>query len=304
MNINQLKYFLVLAETGSFTKASERLFITQPSLSVGIQKLEEYFGVRLFERGKKHIALTYAGKYFLYKAKNILNEFELVKKEMRHICDSHNILRIGTLDTISVFHIAKLTSSFSNFYPNIVIEQLRGNIVELQNGLERGNIDLAITILKNKEDRRTSQLLFQENYSVAVAESHYLTERKSLSFSELDGLPYIDRVKCEKREELQKLFIARGICPKIIYRSTHEEFTNALVATGIGIAVMPDRNSIPGIVHLPFSDLNLTRQVGLVWRSEENLKTVGLFHKFSTSYFTEDSLVSPFSKIRFTVTRE
>ena len=293
MNLNQLKYFLVVAETGSFTKASERLFIAQPSLSVGIQKLEEDLGIKLFERGKKRILLTNAGKYFLNKAKGILNEFELMKKEIYYNCQNFNILKLGTLNTLSVVHLAKLISNFSNFSPNIMIEQLSGNIVELQNWLERGDIDLAITVLKNKEDRTASQLLFQENYLVAVAEGHSLVEKESLFFGDLDGLPYIDRIQCEKRDELQKVFVARDICPKITYRVTHEELSNALVAAGIGIAIMPAQSSIPGIVHLPLSDFNLIRQVGLVWRPEQNLKAVSLFHEFSTLYFAENSLGSP-----------
>lgn len=82
MNINQIKYFLVVAETGSFTKASERLFITQPSLSVGIQKLEKNLEVKLFERNKNHVILTSAGQYFLGKARDIINQFESIKNDL------------------------------------------------------------------------------------------------------------------------------------------------------------------------------------------------------------------------------
>jgi DNA-binding transcriptional LysR family regulator len=286
MNLNQLKYFLVVAETGSFTKASERLFITQPSLSVGIQKLEKDLGVRLFERRKKNVFLTRAGKYFRDKAKNILNEIESVKQELNPNCDSHNIIRLGTLNTIGVEHLARLISNFCKVYPHIVIEQLSGNIMKLRNWLEKGDIDIAINVLGKMEDSRTAQILWSDKYSVLVAASHPLSERKSLSFSELDRLPYIDRLRCEKRDELHRLFMARGICPKITCRLAHDGLSNALVYAGIGLAVMPGHSSISGIVHLPFSDLNLIRQVGLVWRTEQNLKAVGLFREFSESFRT------------------
>jgi DNA-binding transcriptional LysR family regulator len=283
MNLNQLKYFLVIVETGSFTKASERLFITQPSLSVGIQKLEESLGVKLFERRKKKFSLTSAGRCFLKKAKDILDEIESVKEELRHHCSSFKVLRLGTLNTIAVVHLANLIRNFCKFYPNIVIEQLSGNILELRNWLENGDIDMAISILGDKEDKRTSQSLFQQSYSIAVTEDHPLAERKSLSFSELDRLPYIDRIHCEKRDELQRLFVARGVYPKTTYRATHDELSNALICAGIGLAIMPNQGSIPGIVHLPLSDLNLIRQVGLLWNPEQNLKTADLFREFSTS---------------------
>lgn len=293
MNINQLNYFLVVAEMGSFTKAAERLFITQPSLSVGIQKLENNLGVRLFERRNNQIILTSAGKYFQYKAQDILIRFESVKNELRYNYLNHISLRIGILETLPLVPLTKLISNFGKAYPDIVIEQLSGDIVELGNWLERGNIDLAISILRDKEGRRTSQILFQENYLVAVAKGHPLAERKSLSFSELDGLPYIERIKCERRDELQRLFVERDILPKTTYRAAHDELCSALVAAGVGLAVMPGQSSISGIVRLPVSELNFIRQVSLIWKSDTDLKAVGLFHEFSTSYLAKNSLVSP-----------
>ncbi|BAY43379.1 transcriptional regulatory protein LysR family [Scytonema sp. HK-05] len=293
MNLNQLKYFLVVAETGSFTKAAERLFITQPSLSVGIQKLEENLGVKLFERGKKYVLLTSAGKYFMEKAQDILNQFEAVKTELRYTHDTDNTLKLGILHTLPIVPLAKLISSFSKVYPDIIIEQLSGDMVELQNWLEIGAIDLAISVIKDKEDRKTAQILFQENYVVAIAKEHPLAKKKSLFFSELHGLPYIDQTRCEVRGDLQRLFVERFIYPKITYQVVDDEIANALVALGIGLAVVPTHSSMPGIVHLPFSDLNLIRQVVLACRSEQNLKTVNLFQEFSTLYFTEKSLASP-----------
>ena len=292
MNFHLLNYFVVVAETGSFTQASERLFITQPSLSVGIKKLENKLGVKLFERRKKHIILTAAGQYFLDKAKDILNQFEAAQIELLQNDYNHNTLRLGILQTLPLASITRLISNFGKVYPDIAIEQLSGNLVELEQSLERGEIDLVISILRDRQDRRTSQIFFQENYSVAVAENHPLVQKKSLSFSALDGVRYIDRTKSEIRDELQKLFVEKMIRPQVTYRAAHDELSNALVAAGMGIAVMPDQSKIPGIVKLPFSDVNLMRQVGLVWRTEQNSNAVSRFQEFSTSYFAEYSLAS------------
>jgi DNA-binding transcriptional LysR family regulator len=290
MNLDQLKYFLAVAETSSFTKASERLFISQPSLSVGIQKLEADIGAKLFERGKKRVLLTSAGKHFLDKAKTILKEYESVKHELQFNFSNCKILKLGILQTLPVVCITQLISQFLKVHPNVVFEQFSGNIVELRNWLERGEIDLAITVLRDQENTRMSHILFQENYSLAVAENHHLANKVSVSLAELNAHPYIDRIGCETRDDLQRLFATRGICPPVVYRTADDEWSKALIATGIGLAVMPGQSSTPGIVYVRFSDLNLVRQVGLVWRPEQRARVVKMFHTFSISYFLENSL--------------
>lgn len=287
MNLNYLRYFLVAAETASFTEASERLFITQPSLSVSIQKLEESLGVKLFERQKrrqKHsICLTSSGKHFLEKARDIIYRFESVKAELRQNSFYPQVLKLGILRTLPMIHVAGLISNFGKAFPDVVIEQVSGSVLELEDWLEKSEIDMAITILLgNKEGRKTSQILFQQNYLAAVAEDHPLAARASLTSSELDGLLYIDRTKSVVRDYLQRVFVERGICPKVTYRTEHDDLSNALVAAGVGLAVIPDPGNTPGIVPLPFSDLNLTRPVCLEWRPEQNLKAVSLFRKIST----------------------
>jgi DNA-binding transcriptional LysR family regulator len=211
MNLNYLKYFLVVAETGSFTKASERLFITQPSLSVSIQKLEESLGVKLFKRQKnqrKQTLLTSSGEFLLDKARDILNQFESLKTELNDNGFIYRMLKIGTLHTLPIVHIARLISDFGKALPNTVIEQVSGNIAELQDWLEKSDIDLAITVLpEGKENGRTSQILFQQNYLAAITEEHPLAKRTALSLSDLDGLPYIDRAKCEVRSHLQRALV-------------------------------------------------------------------------------------------------
>lgn len=285
MNLNQIKYFLTVAETGNFTKASERLFISQASLSVGIKKLEEDLKVKLFERTQKQIFLTSSGKYFQNKAKEIFNQLETAKNELRHNNYGHQPLKIGILETLHNSSIIQLIGNFCKTHSNIVIEQINGNNLELEKGLERGNIDLAITVLNDGSNRNQTQILFQQNYLVAVADNHPLVEKKSIAFSELEELPYIDRINCESREYLQQLFAARGISPTLCYQIKQDELCRALVAAGIGLAIMPAHSKIAGIVYLPFSDFQLIRQVGLMWRPKHDSKAVSLFGEFSSLYF-------------------
>lgn len=135
MNFNQLRYFIEVAETNSFTKASENLFISQPSLSVSIKKLEESLGVKLFNRGKNMMILTNSGKYLLAQAKTILAEIELVETKLRQSHQENKLLRIGILHSLPIAYIAKLISNFSKNNPDIMLEQISGSMMELEKWL-------------------------------------------------------------------------------------------------------------------------------------------------------------------------
>ncbi|MEM7758042.1 MAG: LysR family transcriptional regulator [Cyanobacteria bacterium P01_A01_bin.40] len=284
MNLNQIRYFVEVAETKSFTKASENLFITQPSLSVSIQKLEKNLGVKLFDRGKT-IVLTSSGKYLFEHSKAILAEVELIEKKLRRSCENKKILKIGILHSLSISSIVKLVSNFSKVYSDIVIEEISGNMTELEKWLERKSIDLAIGILKEPKEDYLLQRLFSQNYQVTVSINHPLAKKKSLSFRDLDGLPYIERVQCEIRDDLQNLFAKKKVMPKVVCRTTHDQLSNNLVVGGKGVAIMPVQKGRVNTLHLPFSDTNLTRQVFLISKSDNSSKVINLFYKFSLDSF-------------------
>ncbi len=292
MNLNYLKYFITVAELKSFTEASERLFITQPSLSVSIQKLENNLGVKLFNRNKKgqksSISLTSSGKYFLDKAKDILAQFESVKVDLHHDCLNPKILKLGTLPTLSINLVAQIIVNLRKAYPNMIIEQVNGNSLELESWLAQGDIDIAVKVFSEKENRvkeaeKTSQILFEQSYLVAVAKEHPLAKKPSFSVEELNRAPYIDRIGCEIRQDLQKVFRERSICPKITGRTQHSVFANSLIASGAGLAIIPDRITIPGVITLPFSDFSITRLVGFKWRADEDSDIIRFFRQFSSS---------------------
>lgn len=299
MNLNYLKYFVTVAEFKSFTEASEHLFVTQPSLSVSIRKLENSLGVRLLNRTKKgqkpSISLTSSGKYFFDKAKDILAQFESVKAELHHDCSNTKILKLGTLPTISPNLAYKIIVNLRRAFPQIVIEQVTGSSLELENWLERGDIDLALNVFSAEEEKintaeKTSKILFKRNYSVAVAQEHSLAKKTSFSVKELNGTPYIDRMGCEIRSHLQKVFRERKISPKITGKTQHSCLTNALVASGVGLAIVPDRMVIPGVITIPFSDLSISRLVGLKWRADEDSEIVDPLRQFSGFQLLENSI--------------
>lgn len=301
MNLNYLKYFITVAELKSFTEASEHLLLTQPSLSVSIQKLENDLGVKLLNRNKKgqksSISLTSSGKYFLDQAKDILAQFESVKVELHNDCLKPKILKLGTIPILSTNLIYKIIVELRQAYPYIIIEQVNGDSLELEKWLEQGYIDIAVNVFSEEENRveeaeKTSQMLFSQSYIVAVAQKHPLAKKRSFSIEELNGSPYIDRIGCEIRQHLQKVFRERSIYPKITGRTQDSVFANYLIASGTGLAIIPDRITIPGVITLPFSNFSITRLVGFKWRADEDSDLIHFFREFSSSLVLENGSVA------------
>ncbi len=285
MKLAQLQYFLSVAETNSFTKASEQLYISQPSLSVSIQKLEDELGVKLFCRDKKRIFLTSSGEYFQRQAEEILSKIQSTKQDLYEKKISKQILKIGVLETLSLNCVVKFISEFNKVSSDVLIEHTSGNIMELEKWLEKGQIDLAITTTTEETKFDNSYLLFQQDYAAAVAANHPLSKQQSVSYEELNELPFIDRIICENREYVHQWLTTKGVIPKIHYRTAHDELCKALVSTGNGLAIMPTLNNTPNITYLPLLDFDLNRNIGLVWSSEKNSNDINKVLEFLTSYF-------------------
>ena len=282
MDLYQIRYFLKIADTGSFTKSAEHLFVSQPSLSAAIKKLEQEFGVILFERGKRKVMLTPAGRLFYKKAQIILQEYQSVHSDIEDLKNKPT-LKLGTLHTIRSFDFATLIGAFREKHTNVSIELCNGYLEELQDWLERGEIDIAITWLREQDSPQSSQLLFNQSFSLAVYQNHPLAQSHSISLRDLDSQPYIERINCEFWRANPKMFESAGIQPHMVYSANNEEWVISLIQAGMGISIMPIWKDIKDIVYVPIRDLNLSRTVGLKWRSTQVLEVVKWFQDFAVS---------------------
>jgi DNA-binding transcriptional LysR family regulator len=283
MDLYQIRYFLAIAETGSFTKAAERLFVSQPSLSAGIKKLEQELGVKLFERGGRRAIPTAAGKFFWSKATNILNEYQVTLRELKQF-QHQPTLRLGVLQAIRIIPLAELIKDFQTQHSHVAIELLDGTVEDLRMWLEDGEIDLSMTVLDTRPNSKTSLVLFHQRRMLAVPATHPFAQRKTIRLIELDGQPYIDRMHCELFKETRQIFESKNINPRIVYRANREEWTLALVAAGLGLAIIPEWSNIPGVIYIPIIDLSLQRTIGLVWRSGQESEEINKFCTFAASH--------------------
>lgn len=282
MDLSQLRYFLAIIETQGFTKAAERLFVSQPSLSAGIKKLEQELGVVLFERGGRRAVLTPAGKLFLEKARNIINEYQSALTTLKDF-QQHPTLRLGVVCTLRISVISSLVSAFRVIHPHITIELKDTHVNNLNHLLEQGEVDLILTVLNSDDNQNASVKLFQQQLLLAVPTIHPFAQREEINISELDGQPYIERVNCEFWRENPLIYKSVGVKIQTVYLANQEEWVIHLIQTGLGMSFMPVWSNLSGIKYISISEFNICREVGLKWKGEQNSQLVHLFCAFAAT---------------------
>lgn len=283
MDINQIQYFLAIVETGGFTKAADSLFISQPSLSVSIKRLERELGVTLFERGGRRVVLTPAGQFFLKTAQEILNLYQFTLNGLRDFRDQPT-LRLGVLRTLRIEDFSQMITVFREKYSNTLIELRDGTVKDLHQWLEKGDVDIIVTELSTPEDPETSLALFQQDFLLAVPQGHSFASQESVSLAELDDQSFIGRSQCEIWGKAPQLFKAAGVEPRVIYLADREEWAISMIKSGLGITIMPVWKGLSDITYVPIAEMNLSRTVGLKWRANQTSDLVKQFRTFAAQY--------------------
>ena len=161
----------------------------------------------------------------------------------------------------------------------MLVSLLNGYLQDLQNCLEQGQVDLALTWLQEQDDPQNS-LLFHQPLTLAVPQNHAFAQARSVCLADLNGQPYIKRLKCEFWQAYPKLFEAAGVKPQIVYASNNEEWAISLIQAGMGMSIMPMWNDLAQVTYVPMTDLSLSRTIGLRWRSQQTLEAVDWFRDF------------------------
>lgn len=283
MDLYQVRYFLTIAETGNFSRAAERLYLSQPSLSTGIKKLEKELGVALFERGGRRTVLTAAGRSFLEKATIIMGQYHAALDELKGYQDQP-ILRLGALTTIRVGELKDLVSTFQQHHSHVTIELQDGTQAKLRDWLEEGEVDVVLTVLSDREDAHSSTVLFRQALLLAVPKCHPFAQRSSVRLAELDGQPFIDRIHCEFAQHECEILEAANVHPKIVCRASHEEWVISWIKAGLGISIMPQWSGLSDIVFIPVLELNFQRTIGIKWRVPQSSPLVEQFCHHASSH--------------------
>lgn len=258
----QLRYFLAVVETGSFTSAAKRVRVSQPSLSAGIQKLEDAVGVRLFDRSSRRVALTEAGNRFHDRARTILVQIQAAESELTG-APQPELLRLGVLVTIPAAKVGGVVRAFRAAHPTALVSLFEGTEQELNNRLDFDQLDLVLTI-QRPELRSRAHALYEEGYSLALPATHPLARRTEVTVEQLADEPTIVRRRCEILSETSRFFTTHNVRPRLVYRTDHDERALAMVSGTLGFTVMPDSYESPGVRRVPLAGFGPKRTVVLL----------------------------------------
>ena len=187
MTITQLQYVLAVAEHRNFTLAAEKCFVTQPTLSMQIQKIEEELKIQIFDRTKKPIQLTDIGEKIVAQAKNIVIEADRIKDIVEHQKGFiGGEFRLGIIPTIMPTLLPMFLSNFIKKYPKVklIIEEL--NTDEIINRLKNGHLDAAIASTPLEEEKLKEIVLYYEPFMAYIPENHKISDKKEIEISDLN----------------------------------------------------------------------------------------------------------------------
>ena len=274
MNLKDLKYLVALADTGHFGKAAERTFVSQPTLSAQLKKLEDYLGVTLIERQPKNVQLTEVGKQVVVRARRMLNEGDEIIALARNNTDPFaGRLKLALIPTIGPYLLPRVMPKVRKALPNLSLMLYEYQTEALLKKLRDGEIDLGIMALPAPQDGIESRELYREDFTVALPNGHALGAKSSIKIQDLKGhtLLLLEDGHCLRDQALE-------VCSRVDvreaedYRATSLETLRQMVVAGLGITLLPEMavespyGSQRGLAIRPFGHPTPSRTVGAVWR--------------------------------------
>ncbi|MEN9316421.1 MAG: hypothetical protein RIS35_2814 [Pseudomonadota bacterium] len=279
MTLTELKYIVAVARERHFGRAAESCFVSQPTLSVAIRKLEDELGVQLFERGNTEVSVTPIGQQIVEQAQRVLEETNAIRELARLGKDPlAGPLRVGVIYTIGPYLLPHLVRRMIHDVPQMPLVLQENFTVKLLESLRQGDLDIAILADPFSDAGLMTWGVYDEPFVVAVPRSHPWAVRESIHSEELKGANMLllgsghcfrDHV-LEVCPEMARYSQASGGIQKTFEGSSLETIRH-MVASGIGITVLPmlasPQTREDGLLrYIPFETPVPMRRVSLVWR--------------------------------------
>ncbi|MET0240059.1 MAG: LysR family transcriptional regulator [Sphingobium sp.] len=258
-----IRYFLAVVEQGNFSRAAAHCNVSQPTLSVGIAKLEKNAGLQLFIRTNQRVELTEAGTRFLYHAKRIEKEFNSAFGTLATLSKARHerSLRLGILLSVPGYLVAEAGRACPAASRGSV-EISFANERELLGHLARGRLDAILTVLRPTIESFVELPVLEEGYTMVFPANHPMAGRSQVRAEELGSEPMIVRRHCEILSQTSRHFLDRGVRPHFSLRTINDERALEMVRAGMGITIMPESYRASGISQVPLSEFVHRRQLG------------------------------------------
>lgn len=271
MTLRQLELFVTIVETGSFTRAAEKLHVAQPSISMQIKQLEEELGERLiFRMRNRKMFLTEAGKVAKKHAEHILRQSDTLRMEVASLTrDPAGDMYIGIGGHQLTSIVAPVMGSFHTQFPRVRVHIANATTPQIIDLLKNNGLDVGIVTLPLGEKDLRTQVLFSEEMVVVVRKTDILARKSQIGVAEIGRLPLVlyDK-KTSARARLDEFFQREGISPIIVLELSSVEAMEMMVEAGLGATIIP----ASAVKALPYRDTlqplrirgkPLTRDVGV-----------------------------------------
>jgi LysR family transcriptional regulator, hydrogen peroxide-inducible genes activator len=273
MTLNELRFIVAVAQERNFRRAAEKAFISQPALSLAIQKLEEELGLKIFERGKNDVSLTPVGAAIVEQAQRVLEEAERIREIASQGRNQLTApLRIGVIHSVGPYLLPDLIPALKKVAPHMPLEVEENITANLEMLLRNGKLDVIIIALPFGDASILSHPLYDEPFEVVVNTDHRWSDRRSIKAPELaeEKVLLLNSGHCFSNQVAEA-------CPDLnrkgaeIQRGTSLETIRNMVASGLGITVLPaSANSVRYRSRLlkviPFAKPIPSRRIALAWR--------------------------------------
>ena len=270
MELYQLEYFLEAARQRNFTRAAAHLHLAQAALSEQIRKLEAELGTPLFNRGRRETVLTAAGETLRQHAEALLERADAAKRAVQDVIGLRSgRLAIGAIPSVSACLLPRVIAAFRKLHPLIELALFEGTSEAVAQSVESGRVEFGIVQLPTTSGSFDAQILFTERFVALVANATPVAKQKTVSLAKLANEPFI-LYKGRARDTALAACRKAGFEPRIACESSELETIRALVAAGLGIAILPElasRQPTENCIALRLQGDPVERQVALFSRS-------------------------------------
>jgi LysR family transcriptional regulator, hydrogen peroxide-inducible genes activator len=269
MDLDQLRYFLQVAERQNFTRAAGDLGISQPALSRSIQKLEEEFGQPVFERKTRSVSLTDAGTLLQARAQQVLSILEDTKAEITDDGQSGRV-RVGAIPTVAPFFLPEVLRQFSREFPKATLIVQENTTDALLKSCTQGEIDLAIVALPIPAKYLEVEELFEEELLLVLPPDHPLVEKEKIRLSDVEPWPFVllDEAHCLS-DTIVSFCRQRSFQPVAVERTSQLAMVQELVSLSHGVSMIPalarQLDQSNRRVYRSFAGRKPTRTLAVVW---------------------------------------
>ena len=272
MNLRDLRYLVAVAEHKHFGRAAEACFVSQPTLSTQLKKLEETLGVTLIERTNRQVMLSPAGEQIVEQAQKVLREVNtLTSMAEQHRDPLGGDFRLGVIPTVAPYLLPKILKPITQQFPNLRLQLNEAQTAQLARMLKQGDLDAVLLALPLNEENVRELALFDEPFLFAVSKQHPKAKQSTVSLDDLNDeqVLLLEDGHCLRDQALEVCHSHRAT-ENTNFRATSIETLRQMVAANVGITLMPQL-AVPArsaqVRYLPFEQPQPHRVIGLCWRN-------------------------------------